>query len=116
MKQLFEVVEYGKERYWVSLVKWGFIRRKIYSIIKPRRKRFEYPSFVPMCEIAVFTASPRSGKHPFVNIYLSTLEGEKAFYKITSAIKNKGMDGATDYVVDIKFSDYKEFGKINPNS
>ena len=60
MNEQFEIVERGTEKYWVSLVGWGFIKRKLYS---PKNlNRFRFPSFVPFCEIAVFTNSPSTGK------------------------------------------------------
>lgn len=116
MKQEFKVVEYKNQTFWVSLVSWGFIKRKIYSIFKPNN-RFEFPSFIPECEIAVFSEKPSSLKKPFAVIYFSSQIGvENAFAKIVSDIKRNGIRGAGDYITKIKLSDYKEFGKLFPNN
>ena len=111
MNEQFETVEHGTEKYWVSLVGWGFIKRKLYS---PKNlNRFRFPSFVPFCEMAVFTNSPSTGKPAIAVIYFSSTEGGKnCFPSIIKTLHEQGIVGVFDYIKNIKFSDYKEFGNI----
>lgn len=118
MKNLFDEIEYEGINYWISLVKWGFIRKMGYQFIKSNN-RFESPSFTPECEVAVFTKRPSTGKLPYVVIYIADGVGDKAeniFNNVANAIKEKGLIEAANYVCHIKISQNQEFGKIYPEN
>ncbi len=110
---MLELIEGADGRFTVSMIKWGFLRRLlvsgIYTVSKPNR--FEQPSFVPAFELAVFSRSPL--RRPVVLIHFADdAAAKRGWEAITSAIRERGLKGATDYVCNIPLSEMREFGQI----
>lgn len=109
----FERVAGADGRYALSLVKWGFLRRAIvsvlYKISKPNR--FKQPTFVPAFELAVFPGS--SLNRPVVLIHFSDRDAaQRGWDSVLAAMRERGLKGATDYVCKIRISEMREFGNI----
>lgn len=114
---MFERIEGPDGRFAVSMVKWGMLRRLIVSLIYKvsRPNRFEQPSFVPAFELAVFPGSSQS--RPVVVIHFADdAAARRGWDAVTSAIKARGLTGATDYVCNIRLSEMREFGKMYPDA
>lgn len=113
----FERVEGADGRFALSLVKWGFLRRLIVSALYKisRPNRFEQPSFVPAFELAVFRGSSLS--RPLVLIHFSDeAAARRGWDAVLSAVRERGLAGATDYVCNIRLSEMSEFGKMYPEA
>jgi hypothetical protein len=114
---MFERIEGADGQFAVTMVKWGFLRRLmlslIYMVSKPNK--FEQPSFVPAFELAVFAGSVL--RSPLVVIHFADDAAARYGWEaVTSAIRERGLRGATDYVCNIRLSEMREFGNIYPNA
>lgn len=115
MEELFDEIVHDGESYFISLVAWGFIRKKGYGFFKSKNI-FKNPLFTPDCEVAVFTQRPSTGKLPVVIIYIAdSANGEKEFNNVVTAVRKQGLQGAMNYVID-KSCGEQEYGKIFPEN
>ena len=113
----FEYIDKDGDRLAVSMVGWGNLRRLmvslLYKISKPNR--YEFPSFVPAFELAVFRGNTM--RKPVVLVHFSDeAAARRGWSAMTEAMRNRGLQGATDYVCNIQLSEMKEFGKLYPEA
>jgi hypothetical protein len=112
-----EYIDYSNEHLAVSMIRWGFVRRLMVFLFYKISKlnMFEFPTFIPVFELAVFYG--HSMRKPVVLLYFVDEEtAERAWTNVTEAMRNHGLEGATNYVSNIRISLKKEFGRIYPEA